>query len=329
MNRIDIDLGNGATKYLQNGQPVVLPALVADVIDPAKFSACTVIECLHSDSGLMQNGSMWITHDDAKYQAPTKAIRVGDVPRSQGKARYALHQVMALVGESGNYEIVCSVPDPDIHGRALEAALRGRHVFTRRECPTNEYEIIVDRVVIRPEGYGAAYEALSTGQAPTGKLTATLDIGFQTAIVSVFDPRGTEVTDLRIVMADGGCQSLYQSIAQHTEIKQRFGGGVTVSQIEAAIRDTLGGPYGVMLDGESIDALYRRAKSAWLQSIVNQAKSSISEVFPQLGAIVAFGGGVALAPELATMPKVVVLDDPQTANVRGLGKIQIARPIAA
>lgn len=327
MNRLDIDFGNGATKYLQKGQPVTIPAMVADVIDPAKFRSSRVIECVSSSTGSMQNGAMWIAGDDALYQAPTKAIRVGDVPRSQGKARYALHQVAAIVPAfDATYEIVCSCPDPDVHGKAIEAALLGRHTFA---AGGQQFTISLDAVTVKPEGYGAAYLALSTGLAPTGKLTATLDIGFQTAIVSVFDPRGTEITDLRIVMSDGGCQSLYQAIAQHTEIKQRFGGGVTVAQVEAAIRETLGSPYGVMLDGESIDALYRRAKSAWLQSIVNQAKSSISEVFPQLGAIVAFGGGVALAPELATMPKVVVLDDPQTANVRGLGKIQIASSIAA
>jgi hypothetical protein len=326
MKRLDIDFGNGLTKYLRNGQPVIVPALVADVIDPAKFASCTVIEVIHSESGTMRNGSIFITGDDAKYQAPTKAIRVGSVPRSQGKARYALHQVMAIVESSGSYEIVCSVPDPSVHGRAIEAALLGRHRFTKSGQP---FEISIEAVTVRPEGYGAAFEALSTGQAPAGKMTATLDIGFQTTIVSVFDPRGTEAIDLRIVIEDGGCMSLYQSIAQHTEVKARFGGGITAAQVETAIRDTVASPFGVMLDGQSIDALYRRAKDAWLQSIINQAKTTIGGILPDLGAIVAFGGGVALAPELANLPKVVMLSDPQTANVRGLGKIQIARPIAA
>jgi hypothetical protein len=233
---------------------------------------------------------------------------------------------MALVESSGSYEIVCSVPDPSIHGKALEAALLGRHIFVKNR---QEYSIDIDAVTVRPEGYGAAYLALSAGQAPTGKMTATLDIGYQTAIVSVFDPRGTEINDLRIVMPDGGCMSLYQSIAQHTDIRSRFGGGVTTTQIETAVRDTLNSPFGVQLDGQSIDALYRRAKDAWVQAIVNQAKSTIGEIMPQLGAIVVFGGGAMLCPELASLPKTIVLDDPQTANVRGLGRIQIARPIAA
>jgi hypothetical protein len=326
MKRLDIDFGNGATKYLRNGQPVTVPAMIADVIDPAKFASSTVIEVMQSESGMMQNGAMFITHEDAKFQAPTKAIRVGDVPRSQGKARYGLHQVMAIVESSGTYEIVCSVPDPSIHGKALEAALLGRHVFKKNR---QEFAINIDEVTVRPEGYGAAYLALSAGQAPSGKMTATLDIGYQTAIVSVFDPRGTEINDLRIVMPDGGCMSLYQSIAQHTDVRSRFGGGITTTQIEMAVRDTVASPFGVQLDGQSIDALYRRAKSAWVQSIINQAKTSIGEILPQLGAIVVFGGGAHLCPELATMPKVIMLDDPQTANVRGLGKIQIARPIAA
>jgi len=328
MKRIDIDLGNGATKYLRSGQPVTLPAMVADVIDPAKFKACRVIECLNSTSGNMPNGAMWIAHTDAQFQAPTKAIRVGDVPRSQGKARYALHQVASIVPPADEtYEVVCSVPDPDVHGQAIRSALVGRHTF---RAGGEQFTIAIEDVTIRPEGYGAAYLALSTGQAPQGKLTATLDIGFQTAIVSVFDPRGTEIDDLRIVMPDGGCQSRYAAIAQHTDIKQRFGAGVSVAQVESAIRDTVASPFGTQLDGISIDALYRRARASWLQSIVNQAKSSISEVLPQLGAIVAFGGGVELVrSELAAMPKTVVLADPQTANVRGLGCIKLARPIAA
>jgi Actin like proteins N terminal domain len=328
MKRLDIDFGNGFLKYLRNGQPVTVPAYVADVIDPAKFKACNVLACVHSDSGLMQNGSMWIAGEDAQYQAPTKAIRVGSVPRSQGKARYALHQIAAIVEPVNEaYEIVCSVPDPDIQGKQLERALLGRHTFTANG---REFTIAIDSVMIRPEGYGAAYEALSLGLVPRGGMTATLDVGHQTAIVTVFDARGTEIEDLRVVISDGGTQALYEALAQHTEIKKRFGGGITIAQIEQAVRSSHSSPTGVTLDGCSIDSIYRPAKASWFASIRNQAGSSIAPILPQLGGVVCLGGGVELLQgELPALPKIVLLGDPQTAGVRGLGKIQIARSIAA
>lgn len=325
MTRKIIDFGNGWLKHIQDGQPVTVPAAIAPVFDRLKFTQCPVFEYRGGASVQIQNGSQWVAGLDAFDFAPTDLIRVGDIPKSEGKARYGL-QLLASTLEpiDQSIDVLCSVPNVTKHGAELERALRGTHQILRNG---RAFTLTVNDVTVKPEGFGAVYGAICDGLAPADKMNVGLDIGRQTAIVSVFNPRGQEIENMRVVVDAGGTQSLFSRIGSHSSIVSAFGGEVAADDIEMAVQAA---PHSPELDGFRFESLYRQMKQAWLGHIVERAKTSFGEVFPRIGAIVVFGGGANLVrADLSALPKTVVLTNAQTANVEGLARLPIAAPIAA
>jgi hypothetical protein len=323
-DRKTIDFGNGWLKYIESGLPVVAPAAIAPVFDAIKFRDCDVFEYLSGSSTAIDNGSQWITGLDAIDFAPTDVVRVGDVPKSAGKARYALHQLAAIVQPvNQTLQLLCSVPDPDKEGQPIRRSLLGLHHLKRNDT---RFTLEITDVDVRAEGYGAVFLALSDGLAPRDKINVALDIGTQTSIISAFNPRGKEIGTIRHVNYSGGCQSLYQRIANHSAIVKAFDGPVRNEDIEGAIKAS---PYSPQLDGFQFEAIYRTVKKAWLASLLQSAKTAIGDFYPSVGKVVVFGGGANLvAADLEPIKKFVILDDAQTANVRGLDRLPVVKPSA-
>jgi len=325
MNRLDVDLGNGHLKYFQNSSVVTVPAYVAPVFDRAKFSQCPVFSLVDSSTGANRNGDAWIVGEDALDFAPRDAVRVGSVPQSKGKAKYALKQIATIVPPTDQTIIVnCSVPDVIRHGQELKSALIGCHVIDR---DGKQFTLVVSDVSVRPEGFGAVYSAIATGLAPADRLNAGLDIGSQTAIVSGFNRRGQEIEALRLVIDDGGTRSLFARIGSHSSVVKAFGGELTPDLVEREILRSLHSP---TIDGFGVEAIYREIKRQWLQNIIDRTGSVLSEMFGEIGSIVVFGGGVELARhELAALPKAIVLANSQSANVSGLAALPLAQSVTA
>jgi hypothetical protein len=308
-----IDFGNGWLKFMQSGSPVVIPAAIAPVFDAVKFRECPVFTYIGGSSGVVINGSQWIAGLDALDFAPTDVIRVGDVPKSDGKARYALQQLAAIVPPvDQRLSIMCSVPDQEKQGRQLQNALVGEHHLTRDGKP---FTLTIDDVDVRAEGFGAIYYAIRYGLAPSDRINVGLDIGRQTAIVSAFNTRGKEIDTMRVVIDNGGCQSLYQRIGTHSEIVRAFNGQVSADDIESAIQAS---PHSPQLDGFQFEAIYRAVKNIWLSHILERARTAIGEVYPRVGKVVVFGGGANLVlADLGKLSKFVVLSNAQTATIEG------------
>lgn len=319
-NRIDIDLGNGQLKHVRSGQPVVSPAYVAPVYDAAKFSQCPVFELVSSTSGTNRNGDRWVVGQDALDFAPRDAVRVGSVPQSKGKAKYALKQLASIV-EPVNQTITpnCSVPDVRRHGAELRSALVGTHTVARNG---QTFTLTIPDVSLRPEGFGAVYSAIATGLAPADRINVGLDFGSQSAIVSGFNTRGKEIEALRLVIDDGGTRSLFARIGTHSSVASAFGGELSPDIVEREVMRSLHSP---AIDGFQVEAIYREVRRQWLQNIVDRAGATFGEMFGEIGSIVCFGGGVELVRhELASLPKAIVLANAQTANVSGLACLPLA-----
>jgi hypothetical protein len=325
MNRIDIDFGNGQLKYIANARPVIVPAYIAPVFDAAKFSQCPVFSLVTSSSGTNRNGDSWVAGQDALDFAPKDAVRVGSVPQSKGKAKYALKQLASIV-QPIDQTIVpnCSVPDMLRHGAELRSALVGRHTITRNGVP---FTLTIPDVSLRPEGFGAVYSAIATGLAPGDRKNAGLDIGSQTAILSGFNSQGVEIDTMRRVIDTGGTRSLFARIGSHSAVTAAFGGELSPDLVEREITRSLHSPN---IDGFGVDPIYRQVKTAWLQNIVDECGAVLGDVFGEIGSIVCFGGGVELVRhDLEKLPKAVVLGNAQTANVTGLAALPLAQSVTA
>jgi len=325
MNRIDIDLGNGQLKHISNNAAVVTPAYVAPVFDRAKFSQCPVFSLVSSTSGTNRNGDQWVVGSDALDFAPRDAVRVGAVPQSKGKAKYALKLIASIVRPVDQVITPnCSVPDVRLHGKELRSALVGRHTLTRNG---QRFTLTIPDVSVRPEGFGAVAGAIAAGQASPDRINVGLDVGSQSAIVSGFNSRGLEIESLRLVIDDGGTRSLFSRIGSHSAVTAAFGGELSPDLVEREILRSLHSPN---IDGFGVDPIYREVKRAWLQSIIDRVGETIGDMFGEIGSIVCFGGGVELCRgELSKLPKSVVLDNAQTANVIGLASLPLATPVSA
>jgi len=318
--RLDIDFGNGHLKLAKPGSASVSPAYVAPVFDAAKFSQCPVFELVSSTSGLNRNGDRWVAGQDALDFAPRDAVRVGSVPQSKGKAKYALHQLASILEPvDQSVTVHCSVPNVGLHGKGLQASLVGTHTIARNGQP---FTLTIDEVVVRPEGFGAVYSAIASGLAPADRINVGIDFGSQTAIVSGFNARGMEIEALRLVIDDGGTRSLFARIGSHSTVASAFGGELSPDLVEREILRSLHSP---SIDGFGVEAIYREIKSQWLQTIIDRAGAAFGEMFGEIGAIVCFGGGVELVRhDLEKLPKAIVLANAQTANVSGLAALPLS-----
>jgi hypothetical protein len=325
MNRIDIDLGNGQLKYISNNAAVIVPAYVAPVFDRAKFSQCPVFGLETSTSGTNRNGEQWVVGADALDFAPRDAVRVGAVPQSRGKAKYALKLIASIVRPvDQTITPNCSVPDVRLHGSELRSALVGRHVLTRNG---QRFTLTIPDVSVHPEGFGAVAGAIAAGKASPDRINVGLDIGSQSAIVSGFNSRGLEIEALRGVVDDGGTRSLFARIGSHSSVVAAFGGEQNPDIVERSILRSLHSPN---LDGFGVDSIYREIKRQWLANILDRVGTTIGDMFGEIGSIVCFGGGAELCRvELSKLPKSVVLDNAQTANVIGLASLPLATPVTA
>ena len=317
--RIIVDLGNGYTKMINaKGELSVTPSMVSHVTDAAKYPHCDIYELTKSAATGYLPSNTWICGDDARQFAPKSLVRVGEYSRSEGKALLALNLIIPqLEPKDADYEIVASVPDVNVQGEELKKNLLGSHTI-RHNGKT--FTIRIRNVIVKSEGYGAAYFAIANGKAPKGKNTATYDIGDGTFILSVFTPKGQEIDELRTVLPEGGCNALYTAIAEHSDIKRLFNGAIKAEYVERALREMLEtGSNQLLIDTYDATELYKTLKSIWLTKLHNAAKSTLKPMLSELGAIVAFGGGVGyVADEIKQLPKVTVLDDYQTLSVRGL-----------
>jgi hypothetical protein len=317
--RIVADFGNGYTKVIDTkGNLHVIPSMVAFITDRDKYPHCDIFDFVKSKALDTVPTATWICGNDAREYAPNSLIRVGEFARSEGKQMLALNLLAPFFDTKDcDYEIVASVPDVTIQGQALKDALIGTHTI---KAGGKQFTARITSVTVQSEGFGAAYYAISKGHAPLGKRTATFDIGDGTFILSVFNDKGKEIDEMRRVLPEGGCNSLYNAIAEHGDIKRMFNGAIKAEFVEQALREHLANPGSAFLI-DSFDAtnLYSEVKKVWFTRLFNTMKSTLSPIKTQIGAVVAFGGGVGLVKhELGNVPKMLIEPDYQTVSVSGL-----------
>jgi len=322
---IAFDCGNGFAKICETHGVHSFPSFVSRVTDVNRHLNEGVYtyqsgNSLHLRPDVAGSYS-WQFGSACKYSR--NAMRVGEFPNNQGKVELGLQLLLGAIPKQDAViaNLVVTCPNVLALESQLKQAYEGTHTvnFQRRTmsgCENQTYTVTIERCYVQPESYGGIAEAIALGLIePSGNLIAAIDLGYTTAILSVYDSEGNEVPDLRVV-TESGCSSLYQAIASRSDFIQCVADNPQIDLIERGISE---GTF--FYGGEKIhfERFFRSEFNSWSMNWWQPFQAVLSENRTRISDIILLGGGANLAKQLVDVsPKIKLTSNPQSSAVKGI-----------
>jgi hypothetical protein len=322
---IAFDCGNGFCKLCETNGVHSFPSFVSRITDINRHQNEGVFtyqsgNSLHLSPDIAGTYS-WQFGSTSKYSR--NAMRVGNFPANQGKVKLGLQLLLGAIPKQDAVisNLVVTCPDVLLLGDQLKQAYEGTHTvnYQRRTlsgCENLTYTVTIERCLVQPESYGGIADAIAQGLVkPSNNLIGAIDLGFTTAILSVYDSQGNELPDLRVV-TESGCSSLYQAIASRSDFIQDVADNPQIDLIERGITE---GTF--FYGGEKIpfERFFRSEFPSWSMRWWEPFQSVLSENRTRISDIVLLGGGANLAQKLVEIsPKIKLTTSPQLSAVKGI-----------
>ena len=312
--KVAIDLGNRFVKLSDQGRVWSVESIYADV--PA--STPKAVEYVKGSREELV-GKAWIVGPTARNYR--RGIRTWTSEKHESALRLVLGSLelprrakTAVDRRSFLFELVMSLPNPDVEGIQLQKALVGEH-HIRDGGET--VKVIIESVKVEPEGIGAYRYGYRQGLTKPHSITGIIDLGGGTAIATLFDATGSQIEGARVVLRRGGIYGLASDIAADPRLASQVKGTPKVELIMDGIAD---GSYAYGVQGVSFASFFDEYCELWLKGILSEALNHWDPWLEGIGVILVAGGAAPLAAEwFQENPWFKVLPvHPQFAQVLGL-----------
>lgn len=306
-HRLVIDIGNHAIKYsADNGQVQSIRSVYCDVAEgqnSQRFSHGSPI--IQNQAGKRHFGSQALLYPSHQKLVTGK------------KEEFAGAVFCAANAVSGDFSVVVSHHSPE--SDAVQSALNGmvgEYCYRRNG---QEVEARVCEVEIVPEGYGTYLQARKDGLVPDSGFTIVIDIGGGSWLYSVYDADGNQIEHMPV--DKGGVYHLAMQVAYDARLRkglQQY--GLTSPDI------------GAVMDGFQLGHYYQETGITWGEWLPEYLKPWFQNIFgtvqtnegaagrlPRVKRVLVTGGGANLISGMVKdINLFAVVNDPQTASVRGL-----------
>ena len=258
-------------------------------------------------------GKQWIGGINAYYYAPKSVLRVTD--DRQGKVDLGLQVLLSALSTMGhrdewNLVIASSVHDGPILGKRIREAKEGRHVVR-----LNNRQSVVNIQIcgVLEEGTGAVIHYKKKADFTNA---IVYDLGNGTLIYSCFT--GLAMSD-RGYSDGGGVELLIDAIASNAIVREKLLKEGDRHLIRAGI-ESAEFKYGTQYPDWNFVQAYKTELPIWVNNVLKPLVRKTETVTDSATALIAIGGGACLPgiSNLLAKRNIVVLPDPQWANVRGL-----------
>lgn len=316
---IGLDIGNGAIKAVVNGDKRYYPSYFFRTLKrPIELPSTGFVE--YQEGNHLVESMRWLAGNAAFEQSPEQVLRITDDPENKVKlALEAMLGVVSLMPYKCSYEIqiVASIHDATIFEEQLKAALTGECIvkFNDGGYPTAT-KIKHDCLMVREEGHAALITHRDKLDIKAQNLV--LDIGNGTIIGSLFGSSGRLVE--RKPFSRAGVQTLIESIANSTEMRQKLGESANPQVIRAGI-DKGNFQYGTT--GIDFKTIYQQYLKLWVEASLAPAMRFLKPWRATAKGLLAIGGGCKLPglPKALQANGFTVSPDPIWSNALGLYQV--------
>ncbi len=305
--KVAIDLGNRFVKLSDQGRVWSVESIYADV----QGSLPKVVEYVKGSCEELV-GKAWIVgHGARNYR---RGIRTWTTEKHESALRLVLGSLeLPRRAKTAEFELVMSLPNPQVEGIQLQKALVGEHHITDGGDPV---KVIIESVRVEPEGIGAYRYGHKQGLTKPNSITGIIDLGGGTAIATLFDAQGSQIEGARVVLRRGGIYGLASDIAVDPRLTSQVRSTPKVELIMDAIAE---GSYAYGVQGVSFADFFEEYCELWLKGILSEALNRWDIWLEGIGVILVAGGAAPLAADwLDENSWFKVLPDPQFAHVLGL-----------
>ena len=319
-----IDLGNRFLKFkTSNSAAKIFVSCYADVLGNSQpnIDLSTSVDIQYLDGNSHYQGKRWIVGASAR-----ELNNYSNTMNALNKTEDALKLVLATVQPSNQKEtslifdpLYITVPDPQQDQDPLLKLLPGEH-----QISYNGAEILVKfgTINVVAEGEAGFYYAIQQGVLPKNKLNGILDIGGGTTIGALFNARGQEIRDARVVLRKSGAFGLATQITSDPAMKAIARGAAAIDKVLDGIER---GDYLYGNTGESFKALFDIYHPVWLKKLVSEIVARWDFYLDDLQNIAIIGGSAPLAAPLISNPSnrwFKRCPNPQLANLFGLATLK-------
>ncbi|NJM00794.1 MAG: hypothetical protein HC924_19445, partial [Synechococcaceae cyanobacterium SM2_3_2] len=189
--KVAIDLGNRFVKLSDQGRVWSVESIYADV----QGSLPKAVEYVKGSCEELV-GKAWIVgHGARNYR---RGIRTWTTEKHESALRLVLGSLeLPRRAKTAEFELVMSLPNPQVEGIQLQKALVGEHHIIDGGDPV---KVVIESVRVEPEGIGAYRYGHKQGLTKPNSITGIIDLGGGTAIATLFDAQGSQIEGARVVL---------------------------------------------------------------------------------------------------------------------------------
>lgn len=308
MSKVAIDLGNRFVKLFDQSRVWSVESIYADV----QGSIPTSVEYVKGSCEELV-GKSWIVGHVARNHR--RGIRTWTTEKHESALRLVLGCLeLPRRSKTADFDLVMSLPNPEVESVYLEKALIGEHHIT--DGGGEIVKVTINSVQVEPEGIGAYRYCQKQGLTKDNSITGIIDLGGGTAIATLFDATGSQIEGARVVLRRGGIYGLASDIAADPRLSSQVRSTPKVELIMDAIAD---GSYAYGVQGVSFADFFGEYCEVWLKGILSESLNRWDIWLEGIGVILVAGGAAPLSADwLEGNAWFKVLPDPQFAHVLGL-----------